>query len=126
MVSSREFEPAHDGLNMDTSHHENAALPKIGLRARALPPEIVRDLGVELNGGRVAGWMDYASAMLDTPVSTIRGWTRPSNATASRPISGAAANLLILLVLMKRQGVSVDALAGAVNDEARRLTSKTW
>jgi hypothetical protein len=92
----------------------------MGIRPQFLPPQAVRDLGVELNGGRVHGWTETMSDMLDTPVITIKGWATPRTSRAARPIPGAAANLLMLLVILKRGRVSIEGLYEALDVEARK------
>lgn len=89
-------------------------------RVRSLPPQAVRALGVELNGGRLHGWVDNLSEKIGTPPATIRGWAQPVTAKAHRPITGAAATMLMLLVLMQRRDVPVAALMEAVAAEAAR------
>lgn len=92
----------------------------MNVRDRSLPPGAVRALGVELNGGRVHGWVDNLSAMIGTPAATIRGWAQPVTAKAHRPITGSAATMLILLVLMMRRDISVPVMMDAVEAEASR------
>lgn len=92
----------------------------MSIRPQFLPPEAVRDLGVELNDGRVHGWLETMSDRLDTPIPTIKAWASPRSSRAARPIPGAAANLLILLVIMKRRRISLDTLFDLVNGEANK------
>jgi hypothetical protein len=92
----------------------------MAIRRKFLPPQAVRDLGVELNGGRVHGWAETMSDMLDTPIATIKGWAVPRTSRAARPIPGAAANLLMLLVILKRGRVSLEGLHEALDVEARK------
>lgn len=89
-------------------------------RRRYLPPNAVRRIGIELNQGRVHGWLENMSDLLDTPVPTIKCWSVPSTSRAARPIPGAAANLLLLLVALKRNRVSMDGLRKRLEAEATR------
>lgn len=95
------------------------------LRTRTLSHEAVRALGIELNGDRVPGWVERAAALLDTPATTLRGWATPPTSRASRPITGAAANLLVLYVLAQRKGVSPDGLLRDMAAEIARMEAET-
>lgn len=92
----------------------------MSIRPQFLPPQAVRDLGVELNDGRIHGWAETMSDMLDTPIATIKGWAAPRTSRAARPIPGSAANLLMLLVILKRGNVSIQGLCDALDVEARK------
>ena len=61
-----------------------------------------RAAGVYLNGGRKRGWRKRIARLLNTPEATIAAWASrsPSN---MRPIPGAAAVAIKLLVAMLRQ-----------------------
>ena len=61
-----------------------------------------RAAGVYLNGGRKRGWRKHIAQLLNTPEATIAAWASrsPSN---TRPIPGAAAVAIKLLVAMLRQ-----------------------
>lgn len=91
------------------------------MRARTLSHEAVRALGIELNDRKVHGWMERVGALLDTPTVTVRGWATPATSRASRPIPGAAANLLVLYVVAQRRNIPPDDLAQAVSAELARI-----
>lgn len=88
---------------------------KSRVREARIPPQIVRLMGIELNNGRVHGWTERLSALLDTPPLTIRSWASsdPSN---YRPISGSAAMLLTILVKVLRSGEDVDRFVHEAED----------
>jgi hypothetical protein len=95
------------------------------MRARTLSHEAVRTLGIELNGGRVHGWMERVGKLLDTPPTTVRAWSTPATSRASRPIPGAAANLLVFYLLAQRWGLPPDDLAREVDAEIARIDAGT-
>ncbi len=80
-----------------------------------MTPEEVRAAGVYLNGGRRRGWKRRLSALLDTPEATVTGWSTRSRGNA-RPISGAAAVAIKLLVAMMRQELMVTAHPSQAGD----------
>ena len=61
-----------------------------------------RAAGIYLNGGRKRGWRKRIARLLKTPEATIAAWASrsPSNA---RPIPGAAAVAIKLLMVMLQQ-----------------------
>lgn len=88
---------------------------KSKIREARIPPQIVRLMGIELNNGRVHGWTERLSVLLDTPPLTIRSWASgdPNN---YRPISGSAATLLTILVKLQRSGEDVDRFVSEAED----------
>jgi len=80
-----------------------------------MTPEEVRAAGILLNGGRRRGWKRRLSALLDTPEATVTGWSTRSRGNA-RPISGAAAVAIKLLVAMMRQELMVTAHPNQAGD----------
>lgn len=74
-----------------------------------IPPHAVRSLGVELNYGRVHGWIERLSYLLDTPPLTIRAWAS-TEIRNYRPIPGSASRLLLMLVDALRNDKDIDKL----------------
>jgi hypothetical protein len=80
-----------------------------------MTPEEVRAAGVYLNGGRRRGWKRRLSALLDTPEATVSAWSTRSRGNA-RPISGAAAVAIKLLLTMMRQELMATARPSQAGD----------
>jgi hypothetical protein len=90
------------------------------MRARLLPPEAVRALGVQLNGGRVTGWTERVGELLDVPATTVKAWATPPTSTAARSISGPACVALLGCVVMLEAG-GLAALVRGVDAKYKKL-----